>query len=219
MTRLILIRHGQTDSNARGLLDTEPPGPPLDTRGRQQAAALVQTLADQPLAAIHASIALRAGETAAPLAADRGLTVLRHPELREVQAGGWEMASDDESVWGYLRTVGSWMTGDLDRRTPGPTGTSGREVFDRVDRAIATIAAGPGPAAVVAHGAVLRSWASVRAVNLADDFGATHRLGNTDLIVLDRTGDGWVCRTWTGTDVPLPNDPTGEIIPVPTGSG
>ena len=217
--RLILIRHGQTDSNARGLLDTEPPGPPLDVRGLEQAAALVQTLADQSIATIHASDAVRAGQTAAPLAAARGLTVLRHSDLREVQAGGWEMAADNDSVWGYLRTVGSWMSGDLDRRTPGPTGTSGREVFERVDRAIAKIAAGPGPAVVVAHGAVLRCWASVRAVNLTDDFGTTHRLGNTDLIVLDRTDDGWLCRTWTGSDVSLPNDPTAEVIPVPTGSG
>ncbi|POC80683.1 histidine phosphatase family protein, partial [Vibrio vulnificus] len=42
--RLILIRHGQTESNVHRLLDTAMPGPGLTELGQQQAAGLVSAL-------------------------------------------------------------------------------------------------------------------------------------------------------------------------------
>lgn len=43
--RLLLIRHGQTPSNLKHLLDTAAPGPGLTPLGQDQAAALPQALA------------------------------------------------------------------------------------------------------------------------------------------------------------------------------
>ena len=229
--RLILIRHGQTPSNVAGLLDTAPPGPGLTDLGSAQAAAVPATLAAEPIDAVYASTAVRAQLTAAPLAASRGLEVVVRAGLREIQAGDWEMLNDEDSVRGYLGLVGSWLAGDLHRRSPGVTGESGAEVMDRFDAVIADIAAtGVSAAAVVAHGAVNRTWASLRAANLDNEFGARHPLRNTGIVVLDGDADGhWTARSWTGVDfvggVPVEStgnaaaaapdeDPFDEAIPV-----
>jgi len=228
--RLILIRHGQTPSNVRGLLDTQPPGPGLTELGTAQAAAVPVTLADEVIDALYASTALRAQLTAAPLAAARGLDVGIRSGLREIAAGDWEMLGDDTSVHGYLELIGAWLAGDLQRRSPGPTGESGVEVMARFDAVIGEIAAtGVDVAAVVAHGAVNRTWASLRADNLDDGFGAAHPLRNTGIVILD--GDprtGWTAVSWTGArfvgGVPVADsapgldtpdeDPFDEQIPV-----
>ena len=97
---------------------------------------------------------------------------------------------------------------------------------------IAEIAAtGVAGAAVVAHGAVNRLWASLRAENLDDEFGATHALRNTGIVVL--SGDlsrGWTAVSWTGSELdglggadraagpgatPIDEDPFDDPIPVP----
>ncbi len=82
---LILVRHGQSEGNASGIvqgwLDV-----PLSMLGRAQAAATARRLADEPLAAVYSSDLLRARETAAAVAAPHGLPVTPVPELREY---GW----------------------------------------------------------------------------------------------------------------------------------
>jgi broad specificity phosphatase PhoE len=210
--RLILIRHGQTPSNVLGLLDTEPPGPGLTELGTTQASAVPATLAGEAIDAVYASTAVRAQLTAAPLAAARRLEVVIRPGVREIAAGDWEMLGDDKSVRGYLELVGAWLAGDLQRRSPGGRGESGVEVMQRFDAVIDEIAAsGVDAAAVVAHGAVNRTWASLRADNLDDGFGASHPLRNTGIVILD--GDplgGWNALSWTGVrfagGVPVADD-------------
>ena len=230
--RLVLIRHGQTPSNVLGLLDTIPPGPGLTELGSDQAAAVPETVAAELIEAVYASTANRAQLTAAPLAAARGLEVVVRGGLREIAAGDWEMRGDDASVNGYLGLIGGWMAGRLDQRSPGPGGESGREVLQRFDEVIREIVStGVAGAAVVAHGAINRLWASVRATNLDDEFGATHALRNTGIVVL--SGDlerGWTALSWTGSEVddrgvglqkgrpgtdPTDDDPFDDPIPVP----
>lgn len=225
--RLVLIRHGQTPSNVLGLLDTEPPGPPLTDLGISQAAAVPEQMAREPIESVYASTATRAQLTAAPLAAARGLQVIVRPGLREIAAGDWEMLGDDVSVHGYLALIGGWMAGGLDDRAPGPRGQSGREVLQRFDEVVTEVAGtGVGGAALVAHGAVIRFWAAVRANNLDDEFGASHPLRNTGIVIL--SGDlrlGWTALSWTGAEtgggrvtpaaVTLDEDPFDETIPVP----
>lgn len=230
--RLILIRHGQTPSNVAGLLDTAPPGPGLTELGTEQAAVVPAALAAEPIDALYASTALRAQLTAAPLATARDLQVQIRAGLREIAAGDWEMLGDDDSVHGYLELIGDWLAGDLERRSPGAHGESGTEVLHRFDAVVDEIVASGVPAAaVVAHGAVNRLWASLRAGNLDDGFGARHPLRNTGIVVLD--GDpaaGWTALSWTGVrfdgGLPVPGespedgagagdeDPFDEQIPV-----
>ncbi|WP_340374779.1 histidine phosphatase family protein [Streptomyces sp. SS7] len=199
--RLLLVRHGQTPTNVRHLLDTAAPGPGLTALGERQAAALVDALADEDLDAVYASTLVRTRLTAAPLAAARGLAVHVRDGIREVFAGDLEMRPGESAEAAlYMRTVFAWAAGDLDLRMPG--GESGAEFLARYDAVVAEAAAGASAAALVGHGAAIRAWTAARARNVDVPFAAAHRLANTGTVILE--GDpasGWQVLTWAGATV------------------
>lgn len=208
--RLLLIRHGQTPSNILGLLDTGVPGPGLTDLGIAQAAALPATLADHRIDAIYASTQHRAQLTAEPLASARGLPIRVRAGLREIDAGDLEMLGDDDSVRTYQLTIRQWMAGQLGSAMPG--GPDGTQVLARFDSVVSEVVESlrrdcgdDGCAVLVAHGAVLRVWATVRASDLGtldSAFGPKHSLHNTGMIVVESTpGGGWHVLTWAGTAI------------------
>lgn len=196
----MLIRHAETTANAERLLDTAPPGTDLSERGRIQAEELVKALEDVPLDAIYVSDLVRTQQTAAPLAAARGLAPLIRPGVREIQAGEYEMAPDDGSWGAYLAVLYRWADGEPDARIPG--GESGTEVLTRYDAVVAE-AAQHEAAAIVSHGAVIRAWTGARAANVDRAFVADTRLYNAAVIILDGSPDaGWRVETWANEPVP-----------------
>ncbi len=188
--RLILIRHGRTSSNVGAILDTAVPGAPLDETGLAQADLLVGRLSAHPIDAVYASDLTRSQQTAAPLAAARRLEVTILPGLREVSAGVDEGTVDNATVR-YTDMVVAWQRGQLDALIPG--GETGVDFFRRYDAAIAQIAAaGQANAALVSHGAALRTWCGRRIQGFAESLGERHWLDNTGYVVAD--GDpasGW----------------------------
>jgi broad specificity phosphatase PhoE len=214
MARLILVRHGQTPSNVRGLLDTAAPGPGLTPLGRTQADALVDVLAGEGIDRIVASPLVRTVETATPLAEHRGLPLGRDGGLREILAGDLELRADHDSHLTYLHTVFAWAGGDLGVEMPGHP-ESGAAFLERYDRAVEAAMAGAESVVCVSHGAAIRTWACSRAENVDGDFGAEHGLPNTGVVILDRVGDGpWRIDAWLGRKVaPTDSDPTGSPLP------
>jgi broad specificity phosphatase PhoE len=89
MTRLILLRHGETDWNVegrwQGQIDT-----PLNARGLIQAAEAARSLDHIPIAAIYSSDLRRAFETASQVASIKGLPVHTDARLRELHQGEWQ---------------------------------------------------------------------------------------------------------------------------------
>lgn len=195
---LLLVRHGRTAANVDFLLDTAHPGSPLDAQGLAQAQALVTRLAGEPIEAIFTSDHTRARQTAAPLAASRGLSAVLHPGLREVQAGDLEMGVD----WvPYVEVLAAWHH-DATVRMPGSE--SGVEFLARYDAAISDLAAtGAERAVVVSHGAAIRVWAAARCANLTREFLSRAHVPNTGVIrVIGSVHDGWQVESWD--DLPLP---------------
>lgn len=86
---ILLIRHGENEYTRTGKLAGWTKGVSLNAAGRQQAEGLVERLKGAPIKHIYASPLERAQETAAPLAAARGLKVEIRPGLGEVQYGQW----------------------------------------------------------------------------------------------------------------------------------
>lgn len=198
--RLLLIRHAESTANVDRLLDTAPPGADLSPTGREQAEALVESLADVPLDAIYVSDLVRTQQTAGPLATARGLQPRVRPGAREIQAGEYELAPDDGSWQAYLGVLYRWADGEPEARIPG--GENGVEVMTRYDQVVAE-AARHDNAAIISHGAVIRAWTGARAVNVDRAFVAGSRLYNTAIIVL--VGDpttGWRVDTWANEPVP-----------------
>lgn len=213
--RLILVRHGQTTSNVRGLLDTGAPGAGLTTTGREQARALPAALAGEEVDVLVASTLVRAQQTAAPLAAALGLEARVRDGIREVRAGDLEMRGDTASVRTYLETVFAWPRGDLGVRMPG--GEDGHEVLGRYDEVVAELAAdGARTAVVVSHGAVIRCWVAARSRNCSLEHAAASPISNTGAVVVE--GDpaaGWEVLTWEGralggVGTAAADGPTGE---------
>lgn len=89
MTEIIIIRHGETEWNKTGRFQGHS-DVPLSGEGRMQAEVLGRNLALNRVDAIYASDLTRAMETAAPLAARFGLSIIPDPLLRELNFGAWE---------------------------------------------------------------------------------------------------------------------------------
>lgn len=185
--RLILVRHGRTSSNVGFLLDTREPGADLDDLGRRQAELLVERLAGHSIDAIFASSLVRTQQTAAPVAAARGLAVRVLPGLREVPAGEDEMSSDATR---YIGSMIAWGQGDLRAKVPG--GEDALEFLARFDAAIdEVVASGVESAVVVSHGAALRTWAWTRVKGFVEALGDGH-LDNTGIVVAEGSvAEGW----------------------------
>lgn len=219
--RLLLLRHGQTHGNTAGALDTAAPGLPLTELGERQAEAAARALAEHDIEQIFVSTLARTHQTAAPLASALGIEPRELEGLREISAGDFEMAADEESILGYIGTVADWIEGRFDTRMPG--GETGHEFLARYDAAVLEIhrtleEAGHERALLVSHGAAIRTWVSARVHGVETHARATDPLHNTACIEL--VGDpvaGWQIHAWHSEpvgggfldDASAP-DPTGQ---------
>lgn len=207
-SRLIMVRHGQTDANVDGSLSSLPPGGPLTALGLAQAEALRERLAGEPIVSVHASEAIRAQQTAAPVAAAHGLDVQVVAGAQEVFVGDLEERSDEASREVFAAVYSAWWEGDLDACMPG--GESARHVLDRFLPVIdAIVTAAPGDTAVlVSHGAAIR----VAAAALLGEAISGGYVPNTGLVVLGAGGDRWRLERWDDA-VPVPGDVTAGGAP------
>jgi probable phosphomutase (TIGR03848 family) len=86
---VILLRHGRSTANTAGVLAGRTPGVTLDEQGLAQAQALVQRVAQLPLAAVVSSPLERCQETVTPLAQAKGLEVRVDDRFVEMDYGEW----------------------------------------------------------------------------------------------------------------------------------
>ena len=195
--RLLLVRHAQTPSNVRALLDTEVPGPGLTDVGHQQASRLVGRMSGHQPTAVFVSTMVRTQLTAQPLVTSRSLPVHVRDGVREISAGDLCMASDLPSALAYRDVITSWAQGDLSPRLPG--GEHGAHVLERFDAVVEEARRLAEPCAlIVSHGAMIRTWVGARGANLDPGFIGENYLDNTDLVVLDRVRGAWHVREWAG---------------------
>lgn len=154
--RFLLIRHAESTWNAEGRWQGQA-DPPLSERGREQARALAQELADQDIRALVASDLARAAETARILGEVLGLVPRLDARLRELHVGEWSGLSRVDVIARWPETYARLRSGDQDVRPDG--GETFRELRARVQEALAELArAHPGErVAVVTHGGAIRS--------------------------------------------------------------
>ena len=125
MTRIILVRHGQTQWNLERKYQGHSDVALTDT-GREQARRVAERLAGEKIDAAYSSDLSRAAETAACIAAKHGVPVTPLPDLREIMFGEWEGLTYDEITarWpGALEKLWS---------RPGEVEIPGGESFARV---------------------------------------------------------------------------------------
>jgi len=96
VTKLFLVRHGQSAGNAEGRFGGHSPTP-LSKLGEEQAEKTALVLAKEGITAIYSSDLLRAVKTAEPLARLLGIPVIHTPAFRERNVGVLEGLTFDES--------------------------------------------------------------------------------------------------------------------------
>ncbi len=198
----MLARHGQSVANVEQVLDTRPPGAGLTEEGVRQAAQLADALAAEPVVAVYASRAVRAQQTAAPVADRHGLVVDVLDGVHEIFVGDVEGRGDLEAHEILRDVYRAWHAGDLDRCVPG--GETGRDVLDRYLADVAAVSAthSTGTVVIVTHGAAMRLAAAALASNVDSAFADAHFMPNTGSVLLERSGNGWHCLRWHDVDLP-----------------
>lgn len=137
-TTVLLVRHGQTESNVKGYfmgwLNED-----LNETGCDQARCLASRLASASVASVYASPLKRTCTTAAILAEPHGLEIKTLEDLIEINQGEWEGRHVDDisrgwpELWRQSRTDPSEFT--------MPKGESFKQVTERAVRAFETIVA------------------------------------------------------------------------------
>jgi len=103
MERLILVRHGESEYSARGLLNGDPSrAVGLTERGMEEARALGHELADVPLElAVHSGFP-RTRATLELALAGRHVPVLEEPRLADPAAGSFEgLTLNEYRAWAW----------------------------------------------------------------------------------------------------------------------
>ena len=89
MTKIIIVRHGESKTNELGILVGQGDFALTDL-GLSQAEQTADALADEQMDAVYSSDLTRAMQTATPHAARRGMAVIPDKALRETYCGDWE---------------------------------------------------------------------------------------------------------------------------------
>jgi broad specificity phosphatase PhoE len=208
VTRLYLVRHGQSEANVTWEFSYRRVDPPLTALGVQQAQITAEHLRSLPVDAMYASPMLRAVQTAEIFSAALGIDVEILEELREVNVGDLEDLVPTREAWAtHSRIHHDWAAGKLDAAFPGGEdyhGLSGRAL----DAFAQIVAARPGQSSVVvAHGAIFTAAidALCPAVSMAEivtlpngNCGITTVDIQTDGGKLVGVMDGWSRRTHLG---------------------
>jgi len=156
MTRIVLVRHGQTawnrEARFRGRADIE-----LDEFGLKQAEATGRYLASRwPVAAVYASPMRRAMQTAGAIARLCGLTARPLEGLMDIDFGELQGLSLDETAQRYTAIYWAWEKAPHTVHFPGGEGLDDvrSRVVDALDEVVARH---PGQAvALVSHTVVNR---------------------------------------------------------------
>ena len=148
MTRILLVRHGQSTWNADGRWQGRA-DPPLSDLGRRQAEVAGDTLAELGIVRVVASPLVRAHETATIIGTALGLPVEPDARLQERDAGEWTGKTRDEIEAGW---PGFLAGGER------PAGFETDDVLhDRALAAIGDVATrADEPVVVISHGGLIR---------------------------------------------------------------
>ena len=156
-TELFLIRHGETTWNAQARFQGHQDSP-LTATGIEQAKAAAAFLRNHTLHALYSSDLPRTLQTAQPIAAATGLTVIEEPALRERNLGVFEGLTHAEIEARHREDYARYVAREPHHMIP--RGESLHELNQRglqIMERLARRHAGEN-VAVVSHGALINTF-------------------------------------------------------------
>jgi probable phosphoglycerate mutase len=198
-TRVLVLRHGQSEGNVAQVWTSSLEGWPLTEHGREQARSAGERLAGRGVTALYASPLPRAQQTAAEVGAVLGLPVEDLAGVHELDVGVHEGEHDEKVGPVALRVFGAWWR-EEDLTAGFPGGETGLQIVERMRTALDSVAdRNEGTTSVVvSHGGAMAVGLQSLCDNLDAMFVSQHILANCELVELRRDADGWHCDVWAG---------------------
>lgn len=190
MTKMIFVRHGQSEANLAKLFAGHT-DIPLTELGRRQAENTAQFLKDYPIDVIYASDLLRAMQTAEPTARMHGLEIIPNERLREIYAGDWEGVSFETLLEKFPESFGEVWRKDCGHAHP-ENGESvpalSERIYAEVDR-LAAMHRGEC-VAIFSHATPIRLLCALWQGYAPEDLSKVSFCGNASVSVVDYEDDG-----------------------------
>ena len=192
MTRVYLVRHGETEWNAtgrwQGFSDV-----PLNDVGRVQAQLVAQRVQhiDESFAAIYSSDLLRAWDTAVAIGNVLDLQPVAEPDLREIDIGWWGGLTREEIE---ARDTGFLARVDQGEDLPRGGAETMTDLYTRASAALERVGAKYAGSTVilVAHGGTVRALLEHARKNGAVTWPWTFdSIGNTSISIIEHTDGQW----------------------------
>ena len=186
ITKIILVRHGQTAWNLNGHYKGQS-DVPLTERGKKQAELLRDHFPVAQVAAIYSSDLCRARVTAETIAEHFDLPVQQEPAFRELAFGDWESLTYQQIVEGWPEGMANFLEHPDIMRIPH--GETFAEVQQRGMKRLRELSAkhAGGTFVVVCHGAILRTiLCAVLGMPLANVWRIRQFNTAVDILTLDK---------------------------------
>ena len=188
-TTVLLVRHGQTNSNVTGFYmgwsDED-----LDEVGYTQAHRLSTKLATLPIASVYTSPLRRAYTTASILAEPHKLELKFLDELTELRLGDWEGLHREEVSRGWPEIYQQSRVDPSDLTIPN--GESFRQVTERAVRALhKVLRANQYEQAVIVTHEVIIKLVVAHALGVSNSIYRRFEIGNASLSIIKSTQNGY----------------------------
>lgn len=195
---LTFIRNAQTQADADGVINTDPPGPGLTQEGQGQAQQVAHRSGRNDFDAVYASAMAEAQQTAGPLAGELGKQVEILNGVQALNAGWYNGKPESMSSSTYMLAPADWINGDIQDSIPGSI--SGKQFNDQFTAAVNKVYnSGHNKPVVFSQGPAIMAWTLLNTKNGKNSLLTSHPLPNTGRVVI--TGnptDGWTLVEWDG---------------------
>ncbi|MEO7071268.1 MAG: histidine phosphatase family protein [Nostocoides sp.] len=195
--RIIVLRHGQTDHNAKGIWQGQLDAA-LSPKGHAQALAAAAALVRYSPVRVVASDLQRAADTGADVARACGIPIAVDPRWREIHAGHWQGLTNDEVRSRFPEDRARHDRGEDFKR--GGDGESISDVAGRVREALHELvrSMGSGETVVIATHGVSGRATVAELVDIPQDLAWQRLVGlsNCHWAEVVEGGNGWRLAAW-----------------------
>lgn len=189
MTRLIIVRHAQSESNQAPFYAAKL-NVNLSELGRKQAECTAEYLKDTHIDIAYCSNLVRVVQTAKPIVRGRNIPFIITDTLREIDGGGFEGLSYEEIVERHPYERHMWY--DDIANCYCPNGESLYDVFNRISPAFDNIInANVGKTILIAtHACPIRVMTNKFLGKTMSELGTTQWANNASVTIVDVDEDG-----------------------------
>ncbi|QTL47329.1 histidine phosphatase family protein [Priestia aryabhattai] len=180
MTKIFLARHGESEANQRGIMESRLDSS-LTSKGVRQVEYLASRLKEEELHFIYTSPSSRATKTAEMIRDKREVTLIKDEELYEIDLGPWDGLTPEEAKKNNPTQYHKFRNNPKLYKPE-----KGENFFDVQKRAIAFLSRiiehhKDQTVLIVSHGAVLKLMMCYFKGETIDNFWDDPLFGNTSL--------------------------------------